>query len=111
MERLQFHRVNFLRPNETNRTKEISFNEKIFLSGIYADGPGAYLFHGVVEQQYIFHVMDHALCLRDSKQESCTKHVTRGGLAQRTSTSSPGPSIQAAVFITSLLMVLRYSAF
>jgi len=79
--------------------------------GIYADGPGAYLFHGVVEQQYIFHVMDHALCLRDSKQESCTKHVTRGGHAQRTSTSSPGRSIQAAVLITSLLVLLRYSAF
>ena len=37
------------------------------------------LFHGVVEQQYIFHVMDHALCLSDSKQETCDKHVTRGG--------------------------------
>ena len=48
-------------------------------SGIYADGPGAYLFHGVVEQQYIFHVMDHALCLSGSKQETCDKHVTRGG--------------------------------
>ena len=48
-------------------------------SGIYADGPGAYLFHGVVEQQYIFHVMDHALCLSDSKQETCDKHVRRGG--------------------------------
>ncbi|XP_067051461.1 alkaline phosphatase-like isoform X3 [Acropora muricata] len=79
--------------------------------GIYADGPGAYLFHGVVEQQYIFHVMDHALCLRDSKQGSCIKHVTRGGLAQRTSASSPGPSIQAAVVITSLLVLLRYSDF
>ena len=49
-------------------------------SGICADGPGAYLFHGVVEQQYIFHVMDHALCLSDSKQGTCDKHVTRGGL-------------------------------
>ena len=48
-------------------------------SGIYADGPGAYLFHGVVEQQYIFHVMDHALCLSDSKQGTCDKHATRGG--------------------------------
>ncbi|XP_029205526.2 alkaline phosphatase-like [Acropora millepora] len=39
--------------------------------GIFADGPGAYLFHGVVEQQYIFHVLDHALCLSQSKQNSC----------------------------------------
>ncbi|PCJ36984.1 MAG: alkaline phosphatase [Alphaproteobacteria bacterium] len=30
---------------------------------IYADGPGAYLFQGVVEQHYIFHVMHHALRL------------------------------------------------
>ncbi|MEL6365332.1 MAG: alkaline phosphatase [Pseudomonadota bacterium] len=31
--------------------------------GIYADGPGAYLFTGVVEQNYIYHVVDHALRL------------------------------------------------
>lgn len=47
--------------------------------GVYADGPGAYLVHGTVEQQYTFHVMDHALCLSDSKQETCDKHVARGG--------------------------------
>ncbi|KAL9968703.1 hypothetical protein ACROYT_G020821 [Oculina patagonica] len=47
--------------------------------GVFADGPGAYLFHGVVEQQYVFHVMDHALCLSESKQKSCEKHVARGG--------------------------------
>jgi alkaline phosphatase len=28
---------------------------------IYADGPGAYLFHGVHEQNFIFHVMHEAL--------------------------------------------------
>ncbi|MBL4800772.1 MAG: alkaline phosphatase [Emcibacter sp.] len=32
---------------------------------IYADGPAAYLFQGVVEQNYIFHVMHHALRLGD----------------------------------------------
>ena len=42
-----------------------------YLIGIFAEGPGAYLFHGVVEQQYIFHVLDHALCLSQSKQNSC----------------------------------------
>ncbi|WP_339865574.1 alkaline phosphatase [Paremcibacter congregatus] len=31
---------------------------------IYARGPGAYLFQGVVEQNYIFHVMQHALRLK-----------------------------------------------
>ncbi len=33
--------------------------------GIYADGPGAYLVGGVVEQNYIFHVLDHALRLSE----------------------------------------------
>ena len=46
-------------------------------SGIYADGPGAYLFHGVVEQQYIFHVMDHALCLSDTTQDTCEQYPGR----------------------------------
>ena len=27
----------------------------------------------------MFHVMDHALCLSESKQKSCEKHVNRGG--------------------------------
>ncbi|KAL9985328.1 hypothetical protein ACROYT_G007718 [Oculina patagonica] len=45
--------------------------------GLFADGPGAYLFRGVFEQPYIFHVMDHALCLSGSKQKSCEKHVKR----------------------------------
>ena len=48
-------------------------------TGVFADGPGAYLFHGVVEQQYVFHVMDYALCLSESKQKSCEKYLTRGG--------------------------------
>ena len=55
---------------------------------MYADGPGAYLFHGVVEQQYIFHVMDHAMCLSESKQGSCDKHVARGGKRLTTSSKS-----------------------
>ena len=42
------------------------------------------MFHGVVEQQYVFHVMDHALCLSESKQESCEKHVNRGGTPKTT---------------------------
>ena len=88
------------------------------LSGIYADGPGAYLFHGVVEQQYIFHVMDHALCLSESKQGSCDKHVTRGGPSTTTGSpdTTPGSPTKisvsshnkAAVAIIGFLALLQY---
>lgn len=61
----------------------------VIISGVYADGPGAYLFHGVFEQPYVFHVMDHALCLSNSKQESCAKHVARGGKAPVTTSKPP----------------------
>ena len=45
---------------------------RVFLSvGIYARGPRAHLLHGVVEQNAIFHVMDYALCLSESKQTIC----------------------------------------
>ncbi|XP_046846454.1 alkaline phosphatase-like isoform X2 [Xenia sp. Carnegie-2017] len=47
--------------------------------GIYATGPFAHLFHGVVEQSYIFHVMDYALCLTKDKQKMCQKPTERGG--------------------------------
>ncbi|KAL9969148.1 hypothetical protein ACROYT_G021324 [Oculina patagonica] len=57
-----------LRRSETHGTEDV---------GVYADGPGAYLFHGVFEQQYVFHVMDHALCLSGSKQKTCRKHIKR----------------------------------
>ncbi|XP_028394024.1 alkaline phosphatase-like [Dendronephthya gigantea] len=57
--------------------------------GIYATGPSAHLFHGVVEQNYIFHVMDHALCLTESKQQNCTKPYARGGPAP---TTAPPPT-------------------
>ena len=36
----------------------------------------------------MFHVMDHALCLSESKQESCEKHVDRGG-APKTTAGTP----------------------
>ena len=70
--------------------------------GIYANGPGAYLFHGVVEQQYIFHVMDHAMCLSDSKQGSCDKHVARGG-PPRKSDGSKNQSFIAFIFVLGFL--------
>ena len=55
------------------------FSYHCYFAGVFAEGRGAYLFHGVVEQQYVFHVMDYALCLSESKQKSCEKHVNRGG--------------------------------
>lgn len=71
--------------------------------GVFADGPGAYLFHGVVEQNYVFHVMDHALCLSDSKQKSCEKHVNRGGKPKTSGTRmlSVGP-LHALLLISAL---------
>ncbi|XP_066925295.1 alkaline phosphatase-like [Clytia hemisphaerica] len=39
--------------------------------GIYSQGPQAHLLRGVVEQNVIFHVMDYALCLSESKKSIC----------------------------------------
>jgi len=75
-------------------------------SGIYADGPGAYLFHGVVEQQYIFHVMDHAMCLSESKQGSCDKHVARGGKRITSSKSLLGLEKELLAVSVALLFML-----
>jgi len=73
--------------------------------GVFADGPGAYLFHGVVDQQYVFHVMDFALCLSESKQKLCVKHVDRGGPNPK---SMAGPSSLATPSLYVLLVaVLR----
>lgn len=80
-------------------------------SGIYADGPGAYLFHGVVEQQYIFHVMDHALCLSDTKQGSCDKHVARGGPAKKNKGSNNQGSLGLEVLIMCALVALFLKVF
>ena len=43
----------------------------LFYSGIYAEGCQAHLIRGVVEQNYIFHVMDYALCLSENKKKMC----------------------------------------
>lgn len=73
--------------------------------GVFADGPGAYLFHGVVDQEYVFHVMDFALCLSESKQKLCVKHVDRGGPNPK---SMAGPSSLATPSLYVLLVaVLR----
>ena len=76
-------------------------------SGICADGPGTYLFHGVVEHLYIFHVMDHALCLSDSKQGTCDKHVTRGGPV--TSDSSKTQVLKTKCLILTFALVSMFS--
>lgn len=71
--------------------------------GVYADGPGAYLFHGVVEQPYVFHVMDHALCLSESKQDTCDKHVSRGGPIPKSGGNSLSmPMAMFALFIVAV---------
>lgn len=48
---------------------------------IYARGPGAYLLHGVVEQNYIFHVMDEALRLRE--RANGTEGLEHSGSSRR----------------------------
>ena len=79
-----------------------------FLIGIFAEGPGAYLFHGVVEQQYVFHVMDYALCLSESKQKSCERHVSRGGKPRTTSEAivMGAPSL-LTLFLTVAFVLLQ----
>ncbi|CAH3032764.1 unnamed protein product [Porites lobata] len=93
----------FLQQATVMRYKETHGTEDV---GIYADGPGAYLFHGVVEQQYIFHVMDHALCLSDSKKETCDKHVTRGGPVK--SDSSKTQVLKTKCLILTFALVLMF---
>lgn len=80
------------------------FNQlSIASTGVFADGPGAYLFHGVVEQQYVFHVMDFALCLSESKQKSCEKHVNRGGKPKSKSVASFATSPSLYVLLIAAL--------
>ncbi|XP_067050150.1 alkaline phosphatase-like [Acropora muricata] len=80
--------------------------------GIFAAGPGAYLFHGVVEQQYVFHVMDYALCLSESKQKSCERHFSRGG-KPRTSSEAfvmAAPSLSTLFLTTALVFLQLFSS-
>lgn len=80
--------------------------------GIFAEGPGAYLFHGVVEQQYVFHVMDYALCLSESKQKSCERHISRGG-KPRTSSEAfvmAAPSLHTLFLTTALVFLQLFSS-
>ena len=79
-----------------------------FFAGVFADGPGAYLFHGVVEQQYVFHVMDYALCLSESKQKSCEKHVNRGG---KPTSKSGALSLSVHSLYSLLLIAISYAVF
>ena len=85
------------------------FSYYCYFVGVFADGPGAYLFHGVVEQQYVFHVMDYALCLSESKQKSCEKHVNRGGkpTSKSGSLSLSVPSLYSLLLISISYVVFR----
>ncbi|CAB3997047.1 alkaline phosphatase-like isoform X1 [Paramuricea clavata] len=76
--------------------------------GIYATGPFAHLFHGVVEQNYIFHVMDHALCLTDSKQTFCTKPPARGGpkSAKKSASEKIGSRLYFMLVVSFLALIL-----
>jgi len=94
---------NFRQQATVQRYKETHGVEDV---GIYADGPGAYLFHGVVEQQYIFHVMDHAMCLSESKQGSCDKHVARGG--KRTTSSKSLLSLEKQLLAVSIALLFLF---
>ena len=53
-------------PSETHGGQDVA---------IYADGPHAYLIGGVVEQNYIFHVIDEALDLR--KRAAKSNHIAQ----------------------------------
>ena len=86
----------------------LSFYFFFFFAGVFADGPGAYLFHGVVEQQYVFHVMDYALCLSESKQKSCEKHVNRGG---KPTSKSGALSLSVHSLYSLLLIAISYAVF
>ena len=44
---------------------------------IFAGGPWAHLFAGVVEQNYIYHVIDHATKLARTLRASCSRSVGR----------------------------------
>ena len=85
------------------------FSYHCYFAGVFAEGRGAYLFHGVVEQQYVFHVMDYALCLSESKQKSCEKHVNRGGKPKSKSGSLPlsVPSLYSLLLISISYAVFR----
>eukprot|EP00794_Sanderia_malayensis_P012975 gene12975-14309_t len=52
--------------------------------GIYARGPRSHMLHGVVEQNYIFHVMDYALCLSEGKEKICKEQDALNGAAADT---------------------------
>ena len=84
------------------------FSYYCYFAGVFADGPGAYLFHGVVEQQYVFHVMDYALCLSESKQKSCEKHVNRGG---KPKSKSGSLSLSVHSLYSLLLISISYVVF
>ena len=61
-----------------------------------------------MEQQYVFHVMDYALCLSESKQKSCEKHVNRGG---KPTSKSGALSLSVHSLYSLLLIAISYAVF
>ncbi|XP_002159471.2 alkaline phosphatase isoform X1 [Hydra vulgaris] len=69
--------------------------------GIYARGPQAHLISGVVEQNYIFHVMDYALCLTKEKKTMCEEE----GLINPKTTPKPSSSPSFCFSVIGLILL------
>ena len=69
--------------------------------GIYSYGPQAHLLRGVVEQNVIFHVMDYALCLSESKKEICR---AEGLLPKQGSNNANYKTLSYALLVLSVLL-------
>ena len=78
-----------------------SFLHSSFLfAGIHSQGPQAHLLRGVVEQNVIFHVMDYALCLSESKKAICR---TEGLISGRNSSVSLNGGTKWTLIMLSIL--------
>ena len=64
---------------------------------VYARGPLSHLFHGVHENNYVYHVMAYASCVGDNKQH-CTNPVS-----PPCTMSTAAATSSAAVFFSSCL--------
>ncbi|XP_057299612.1 alkaline phosphatase-like isoform X1 [Hydractinia symbiolongicarpus] len=72
--------------------------------GIYARGTQSHLIRGVVEQNYIFHVVDYALCLSQNKQKLCAEEKTT--TKSSSSKKSLIPILQAVMPALYVLVIL-----
>ena len=75
--------------------------KNLYFIGIYARGPQAHLIRGVVEQNYIFHVMDYALCLSESKKNICQ---AEGLIKKKFINNAVCIQYNMSLFVTALLI-------